>query len=97
MPEIAFSIILLTGTSIAKTEDKNDALIQAATEGNLVEVNRLLSIGAKVNAKNERSTALMLASREGHLDVVKLLLEKGASVNTRNEIHGYWSISKDKA
>jgi ankyrin repeat protein len=62
-------------------------LIVAATEDNLPEVSRLLSVGADVNAKaNDKWTPLHWASNHGyrgHVQVVKELLEHGADIEAK--------------
>ena len=56
------------------------SLHDAAREGSLQDVERLLSGGADVNESNEYGeTPLHLAARCGSLEVVKFLLENGAS------------------
>lgn len=63
----------------------NEDLLDAAGNGNLLEVKNLLDKGADVNAKSTKSggTALFYASVSGHTAVVKTLLEKGANVNAK--------------
>jgi ankyrin repeat protein len=59
-------------------------LLQAASEGNLSEVIRLLEMGANVNAREQvGDTALNQAARYGHLEVVKRLLEAGADIENK--------------
>lgn len=62
---------------------KNQALIKAAKEGDVVGVKKALKAKANVNAKekNRGVTALIYAARNGHNDIVKLLIEAGATVN----------------
>jgi beta-lactamase regulating signal transducer with metallopeptidase domain len=58
------------------------ALVEAAGEGRLQEVQALLDAGADVNAVVDGDgTALIVAAREGHDELVRLLLERGADVN----------------
>jgi ankyrin repeat protein len=58
-------------------------LRQAARENNLLEVSRLLSVGADVNAKDDHGeTPLHWASQRGHVLVVIELLEHGADIES---------------
>jgi ankyrin repeat protein len=60
-------------------------LIEAAREGNVSEVTRLLDSGADVNAvDSEGWSPLIAASWAGHLKVVRILLERGADVHARD-------------
>jgi len=64
--------------------DQGLALIQAAGENDLTQVQNLLEKGTDVNAKNnEGVTPLMMGSVMGHVEVVKRLLERGADVNAK--------------
>lgn len=58
------------------------ALVQAAEEGDLARVTKLLDGGADPNAHDAwRNTALIYAARDGRLEMVKLLIARGADVN----------------
>jgi ankyrin repeat protein len=72
-----------------KMEQRNGALIFAASRGYTGEVGRLIDEeGADVNARDgEAMTPVMLASLMGHKQTVELLIEKGGNVNFR-DIHG---------
>jgi ankyrin repeat protein len=60
-------------------------LCDAAADGELGNVERLLAHGAEVNAKNSSGmTPLHLAAGNGHKDVAELLLAHGAEVNAKN-------------
>jgi ankyrin repeat protein len=64
-------------------------LIEAATENNLPEVRRLLSVGANVNATgNGDWTPLHWASMMGHSQVVKELMEHGADTEAKDKTDG---------
>ena len=64
-------------------------LMDAALDGNLDEVKRLLDAGVKIDTEYEAgNTPLIYASVPGHLDVAMLLLERGADINKRTE-YGY--------
>jgi len=66
----------------------SDAFFQAAFDGNLTYIEKILAKGINVNITNtENRTALMLAAFNGHTDLVQLLLEKGANVNLVDNIN----------
>lgn len=59
-----------------------ERLRQAATDGNLNQVDTLLNEGVPAHTADERGvTPLLMAAKNGHRDVAARLLEKGASVN----------------
>lgn len=67
-------------------------LIEAAYEGNTVQVQALLEEGANVNEKDASGrTALMIAANRGHTYVVQLLLDSGADANIRDN-HGFSAL-----
>ena len=58
------------------------ALLEAAFQGDLETVRSLLASGTEVDAANaEKSTALMWGAFNGHTPVVSFLLENGAEIN----------------
>ena len=61
-------------------------LHDAARDGNLDEINRLIANGADVNAKDDGWiwTPLHPACKYGHEEVVKVLIEAGADVNAKS-------------
>ena len=60
----------------------SDALYNAAQNGKLEKVNKLLEKGADPNkASTNGSTPLIMASQEGYLSIVETLLGKGADPN----------------
>ena len=60
-------------------------LVEATQAGNLPEVKRLLSAGAKPDAHRlDGATSLMLAAEEGNLAVMQALLQGGASREARD-------------
>jgi len=82
-------IDLLTIFCSVALAGQGGALINAAKEGDLKQVQELVDKGADVDAKNDYGkTALMEAADKGHLEVVKLLLNKGADVNARQKEGG---------
>ncbi len=59
-------------------------LIQAAEDGRLDLVDKLLHSGGNPNAKSDEDfTVLMCAAARGHIEVIRTLLESGAEPNTR--------------
>jgi len=74
-----------------KAKDEHwTALLQAAWEGHVVVVQRLLDLGADIDARcqeysgPEGWTALMMSIDKGYTDLFRLLLERGADVNIRS-------------
>jgi ankyrin repeat protein len=61
------------------TEVLNTKLGEAASQGNLIAVERLVKQGANIHANN--GWALNLAATLGHSEVVKFLLDRGADVH----------------
>ena len=60
----------------------NQELLEAACEGNVNEVKRLIVDGADVNASDDYGwTALMIAAGCGHTETCEMLIAKGADVN----------------
>jgi ankyrin repeat protein len=63
----------------------NEELLEAASKGNLTDVNFLMEQGIDVNVKNSFNyTALILSATNGHTQVVEALLKAGAEVNAAN-------------
>jgi len=61
-------------------------LHEAAKEGDLAKVNRLIEGGADVNVRAENgATPLHFAADRGHRDVAELLISKGAKINAETE------------
>jgi bla regulator protein blaR1 len=58
------------------------ALYEAAADGDIDEITKILGAGAKVNAAvSGDGSPLIGAARRGHLDAVRLLLDRGAHVD----------------
>ncbi len=80
-----FTLVGCVDQSLSSQNYLNESLIQAAHEGNEMEVVRLLNKGASVNARDEaEGTALFYAAGNDHLSVVRILLNRGASVNAQD-------------
>ena len=75
-------------TSIAEAQDEagNTALMVAAANNNLQEVQRLIANKVNVDARNyHNQTALMWAAINGHLEIVRDLIVRGsADVHARD-------------
>jgi ankyrin repeat protein len=71
------------------TDEDQSALPQAAANGLLEAVRRMVSLGFDL-AREERwgGTPLHWAARWGRTEVVKLLLERGAPINVRDTTYG---------
>ncbi len=75
------------------TVEKRTALMEAAAEGDVEAVKRLIAEGAKVNDvlfephlghSSSHKTALMEAARGGHAEVVQALIAAGAQVDLKD-------------
>ena len=65
----------------------NNALIEAAKSGNLVEIERLLKRGANINTKDSTGrTPLHAASYNDHINIVNFLISNGADVNAKSNV-----------
>jgi hypothetical protein len=63
----------------------SEKLINAASDGDLETVRRLIENGENVNYRDKgRWTPLMLAAQNGHTDIVKFLISKGADPDAVN-------------
>jgi ankyrin repeat protein len=77
---------------VEKLAQFNNILIDAARQGNVKEVERLLEAGADVNATNERGeTVLMRAAEHGQTEACAFLIAKGADVNAKIEKTRGWA------
>ncbi len=73
-------ILSLSGYAVAAP------LHEAAKEGDLAKVNRLIEGGADVNVRTGNgATPLHFAADRGHIDVVELLISKGADINAETK------------
>ncbi|KAJ8105689.1 hypothetical protein ONZ43_g7325 [Nemania bipapillata] len=67
---------------IKKLFVKNTAIVEAASNGDLDKIAKLLSLGCNVNATDRWGwSALSMCAYGGHLAVAKLLLEHGADLD----------------
>eukprot|EP00301_Raphidiophrys_heterophryoidea_P019310 c4269_g1_i1.p2 GENE.c4269_g1_i1~~c4269_g1_i1.p2 ORF type:complete len:117 (+),score=12.31 c4269_g1_i1:191-541(+) len=65
--------------------DINTQLKQAAKDGNLPQVQQMLSLGASVRHSDKRGyTALYWACRYGHAEIAKILIDQGADAQFPN-------------
>jgi len=66
-------------------DPREKALFQSAYDGDLAEVQILVSKGANVNfADIKKRTPLILAAHNGHISVVEFLYGKGADINAKD-------------
>src|SRR5260370_28086245 len=80
--------LLLASALFPCAADLNQALLDAARQGDLPSVKALLEKGAALETKTSYGqTPLYLAAMNGHEDVVKVLLDKGASTDVRDTFY----------
>ncbi|HSC76689.1 MAG TPA: ankyrin repeat domain-containing protein, partial [Pseudomonadales bacterium] len=81
----AFILILSVCSAQAQTPDV-DLLSDAASHGDIAQINALRAKGVDINAPNYLGwTALYRAMINGNKDVIKLLLDAGADANAKNK------------
>ena len=69
-------------TLIHKLLKSDQKIIQAASDGNAEEVERLLSVGVDVNTKDKWGwTAMSMAAYGGHAEVARVLMSHGATLD----------------
>src|SRR5512141_3047183 len=74
-----FAVCLVFGHACARAQ--NAPLFDAVAAGSLVDVERLIEVGANVDTRNEDGESLLyLAVEAGRTDVARFLLRKGADV-----------------
>ena len=84
-PVLAFMLCLLAAVAGRASAEDVDDLYQAAGDGDVSQVSRLLDSGIDVNARTSNgSYALNNAAVEVRLEVVRLLLNRGADPNVQN-------------
>ena len=82
---VLLSVALLTGQG---SQAANEALWQAARDGDTAGITAALAKGADVNAKSRYDvTALIFAAGSGRLEAVKLLVARGANVNATDTFY----------
>jgi hypothetical protein len=79
-------MLFLLGSRLYQQDFLDQPLVSASINGDLVEVNQLLSRGASPDAYGVDyiQTALIAATRAGHPEVVALLLRSGAHPNLQD-------------
>ncbi|MBI5570510.1 MAG: ankyrin repeat domain-containing protein [Desulfomonile tiedjei] len=79
-------LLPIIAADIASALDINEALLNAARDGDVGKVERLLDGGADINSRDIKGwTPLMFAVGSSHSKLAKLLLEKGAAVNLKTK------------
>ena len=88
--------ILLAALTLWQTwagEAREEQLWQAAREGNVAEIRRLLEAGVPVDAATQFDcTALYFAVNANRPEAMKVLIEAGADVNVRDSSYGYTAM-----
>jgi len=80
---VAVAVAVAQGSQAA-----NEALWQAARDGDTAGITAALAKGADVNAKSRYDvTALFFAASSGRLEAVKLLIARGADVNAQDTFY----------
>jgi outer membrane protein assembly factor BamB len=99
-----FAILVLTSAAFSAPppDPRVEALFEAARQGDVVTVTRLLDAGLDVNAKGRYdTTALFFAADKGQLAVVELLLARGAAVDVHDNFYKAtplsWALQRDHA
>lgn len=84
---MAISIIILSGCQSKEVVPMNEmTLLQAAEQGDIAQITKLIQNGANINAIDERGrTAAMIAVHTMQLDLFQLLIEQGADINIRDQ------------
>jgi outer membrane protein assembly factor BamB len=87
---IAGTLVLISVASVFAqgTQAANEALWQAARDGDTAGITAALAKGADVNAKSRYDvTPLIFAAGSGRLEAVKLLIARGADVNAQDTFY----------
>jgi outer membrane protein assembly factor BamB len=99
-----FATLVLSGAAGAAppSDPRVEALFEAARQGDVATVTRLLDAGLDVNAKGRYdTTALFFAADKGQLAVVDLLLARGADANLHDTFYKAtplsWALQRDHA
>lgn len=87
---IAFVALACSGVAQSQVMDAEDArrqkleMLEAAERGDLSTINRLITVGTKVDVKDESlRTPLYMAVEKNRIEAARLLLSEGASVNAQ--------------
>ena len=79
---ICMKHLLLTTIVAVLVVGCGESIYEAAEEGQIEEVKKLLAAGAGVNAQTKfKETPLHFAAENGQKEVAELLIDKGANVN----------------
>jgi outer membrane protein assembly factor BamB len=86
---IAGTLVLISAASLlAQGSQANEALWQAARDGDTAGITAALAKGADVNAKSRYDvTPLLFAASSGRLEAVKLLIARGADINAQDTFY----------
>lgn len=82
-------VAMVSAASLAPAESGADTMLlpDAAAEGDVSAVRRLLAAGVPVDTRNAaKRTPLLLAAHGNHVEVAKLLIAAGADVNAKDAI-----------
>ncbi len=81
-PETKTKVVVRSRNRVRRAEPLDRALIEAAGDGDAVEMERLLNAGANVNCEVDGDgTPLIVVAREGMLAAMRVLLGRGADPN----------------
>jgi ankyrin repeat protein len=82
LPVLVAVLALLPSRGTAVPGNLNEQLVEAARQGDVASVTKLLNDGADPNAKNEDGVPVSWqAIAAGNLQLIRLLVEKGADIN----------------
>ncbi|HET9219408.1 MAG TPA: PQQ-binding-like beta-propeller repeat protein [Terriglobia bacterium] len=88
---ILTGMLILTATALLVSQGSqsaNEALWQAARDGDTAAITAALAKGADINAKSRYDvTPLFFAATSGRLEAVKLLVARGADVNAQDTFY----------
>lgn len=83
---IIFTTLFVSFLLTSCSREYNTELMNAAKNGDIVGVQKIIDRGADVNQQNNKGkTALMFAASEGHEDIVQFLIDHGAKVDIADE------------